>query len=74
MIRYFVAAYKLNETQWTQRNATDNSMELITQWNSMDNNIHGLARPLVLNQTHLAHDMDGSAIRPTSRQLSMVGG
>ena len=57
-----------------QLNGTDNSMEPITQWNSMDNNVHGLASTLVNDQTHLAHDMDGSAIPPTSRQLSMVGG
>ena len=56
-----------------QLNGTDNSMELITQWNSMDNNVHGLALLLVPNQTHLAHDMDRSAVRPTSRQLNMVG-
>ena len=56
-----------------QLNGIDNSMERITQWNSMDTNVHGLALLLVPNQTHLAHDMDGSAVRPTSRQLNMVG-
>ena len=56
-----------------QLNGTDNSMELITQWNSMDNNVHGLALPLVPNQTHLAHDMDGSFASPTSVNSNMVG-
>ena len=56
-----------------QRYGNDDSTERITQRNSMDDDVHGLAPPLVPHQTHLAHDMDGSAVRPTSRQLNMVG-
>ena len=56
-----------------QRNGFDNSTERITQWNSMDTNVHGLALPLVPNQTHLAHDMNESFASPTSFNSNMVG-
>ena len=39
----------------------------------MDTNVHGLALLLVPNQTHLAHDMDGSFASPTSVNSNMVG-
>ena len=39
----------------------------------MDNNVHGLALLLVPNQAHLAYDMDGSFVCPTSVNSNMVG-
>ena len=56
-----------------QRYGNDDSTERITQRNSMDDDVHGLAPPLVPNQTHLAHDMDGSFASPTSVNSNMVG-
>ena len=56
-----------------QRYGNDDSTERITQRNSMYDDVHGLAPPLVPNQTHLAHDMDRSFASPTSVNSNMVG-